>query len=226
MHFEENMGNQNDTITHSRIHGKENRSMKVEKYISIGASDAVGLGTSNPSKDGWVPAFASLISAEQIINFGRSGSTLSDAMRQQLPKVFDQKPNVITIWLAVNDFNRQVYDRSILNSYTENLNLMLQQLREKLEPNTRILVGNIPDLSKVEIYTSLGIPKLFLTMQIKRWNDAIKQTVRKNHCELVDLYSHWKELGEHPEYVSFDGFHPSKDGYQRLAQIFYEQYNK
>lgn len=220
------MGNQTAAMAHSRANGKENHPMKIEKYVSIGASDAVGLGTSNPSKDGWVPAFASLISAEQTINLGRSGSTLSDAMRQQLPKVFDEKPNIVTIWLAVNDFNQQVYDRSILTSYTDSLNSMLEQLREKLHPNTRILVGNVPDLSKVEIYTSLGIPKLLLTIQVKRWNDAIKQAVRKHHCELVDLYSHWKELGEHPEYVSFDGFHPSKDGYQRLAQIFYQQFNK
>jgi acyl-CoA thioesterase-1 len=200
--------------------------MKVQKYVSIGASDAVGLGTSNPSVDGWVPRFAALLSAEQTINLGRSGSTLSDAMKQQLPKVFDQKPDVITIWLAVNDFNRQVYDRSILTSYTANLDTMLSQLRAKLGDHTRILVGNIPDLSKVSIYTSLGIPKLLLSLQVKRWNDAIKSVVKKNQCELVDLYSHWKELGEHPEYVSFDGFHPSKDGYQRLAQIFHQQYLK
>jgi hypothetical protein len=101
---------------------------------------------------------------------------------------------------------------------------MLSQLRNKLDKNTRILVGNIPDLSKVSIYTSLGIPKLLLTIQIKRWNDQIKEIVKKHQCDLVDLYSHWKELGDHPEYISFDGFHPSKDGYQRLAQIFHQHF--
>jgi len=214
------MGNQVDSTT-SR---QENSSMKVDTYVSIGASDTVGIGTTNPSKDGWVPTFASLISAERTINLGRSGSTLNDAITQQLPKVFDKKPNVITIWLVVNDFNRQLYDRSILNSYTTDLDLMLSQLRNKLDKNTRILVGNIPDLSKVSIYTSLGIPKLLLTIQIKRWNDQIKEIVKKHQCDLVDLYSHWKELGDHPEYISFDGFHPSKDGYQRLAQIFHQHF--
>jgi lysophospholipase L1-like esterase len=214
------MGNQVDSTTSKQ----ENSPMKVDTYVSIGASDTVGIGTTNPSKDGWVPTFASLISAERTINLGRSGSTLNDAITQQLPKVFDKKPNVITIWLVVNDFNRQVYDRSILNSYTTDLNLMLSQLRNKLDKNTRILVGNIPDLSKVSIYTSLGIPKLLLTIQIKRWNDQIKEIVKKHQCDLVDLYSHWKELGDHPEYISFDGFHPSKDGYQRLAQIFHQHF--
>ncbi len=133
---------------------RKDRLMKVEKYVSIGASDSVGIGTSNPSKDGQVPTFASLVSAQQTINLGRSGSILNDAIKQQLSKVFDQKPNVITIWLAVNDFNLQVYERSILNSYTQNLDLMLSQLRNKLDKNTRILLGNVPDLSKVITWNS------------------------------------------------------------------------
>ncbi|CAF1652824.1 unnamed protein product [Adineta ricciae] len=217
------MGTQFSSTRSSQM---KHRSGKVENYVGIGASDTVGLGTSNPSVDGWVPRFASLISAQQTINLGRSGSTLDNALKQQLPKVFDKKPDVITIWLAVNDFNQQAYDHSILTSYTANLQLMLSELRTKLSENTRILVGNIPDLTKVSIYTSLGIPKLLLGIQVKRWNDAIKRIVKKNHCDLVDLHSHWKELNEHSEYISFDGFHPSVEGYQRLAQIFYQQYLK
>jgi lysophospholipase L1-like esterase len=73
---------------------------------------------------------------------------------------------------------------------------------------------------------SLGIPKLLLIFQVKRWNDSIKSILKKYQCDLVDLYSHWKELKQHSEYVSFDGFHSSKDGYQRLPQIFHQQYIK
>jgi lysophospholipase L1-like esterase len=200
--------------------------MTIFKYIALGASDAVGVGTSQPSKDGWVPKFASLINAQQTLNFGRSGSTLSDAIREQLPKVFDHQPNIITIWLVVNDFNQQVFNSSILTNYKSDLNKMLSQLRIKLDKNTRILVGNIPDLAQVNIYTSFGIPKQFLSMQIKQWNDAIHEIVEKNQCELVDLFVHWQELAVHPEYISFDGFHPSANGYTRLAEVFYEQYLK
>ena len=199
---------------------------KVTKYVGMGASDAVGLGTRYPSKDGWIPKFATLINAEMTINLGRSGSTLAQAMREQLPKALELQPEVITIWLAVNDFNQQVFDSLLLTSYTSDLNDMLSQLRTKLSTDTRILVGNIPDLSKVSIYASLGIPKFLLSLQIKRWNDAIKHAVRKHNCQLIDLYSHWKELANHPEYVAFDGFHPSSDGYDRLAQFFYEQYSR
>ena len=147
-------------------------------------------------------------------------------MREQLPKVFDQKPNIITIWLAVNDFNQQVFNSAILTSYKSDLNKMLSQLRTKLDKDTRILVGNIPDLAQVNIYTSFGIPKQLLSMQVKQWNDVINDTVQKNQCELVDLFAHWKELASHPDYISFDGFHPSANGYTRLAEVFYQQYLK
>jgi lysophospholipase L1-like esterase len=40
----------------------------------------------------------------------------------------------------------------------------------------------------------------------------------------VDLYAHWREVAEHPEYVAADGFHPSAEGYARLAEIFAETY--
>ena len=196
------------------------------KYVALGASDAVGVGTSQPSKDGWVPKFATLVNAEQTFNFGRSGSTLANAMREQLPKALEQKPNLMTIWLAVNDFNQQIFNPAILSSYRSDLNQMLSQLRMKLGSNSRILVGNIPDLAQVSIYSAFGIPKPLLSAQVKQWNDAISDIVVTNQCELVDLYAHWKELAQHPEYISLDGFHPSAHGYTRLADIFYQQYSK
>lgn len=203
-----------------------NSTSNIMKYVALGASDAVGVGTTHPSKEGWVPKLAALVNAQQTLNFGRSGSTLADAIREQLPKVYDHKPNLVTIWLAVNDFNQQIFNPSILTSYKSDLNKVLSQLRTKLDQDTRILVGNIPDLSLVTIYTSFGIPKQLLSAQVKQWNDAIDDVVKKNQCELVDLFAYWKELARHPEYISFDGFHPSADGYTRLAEIFYQQYSK
>ena len=212
------------TIISNISNRNRNNLREVDKYLCIGASDTHGIGTRKPSIEGWVPIFSSLISAKQTINLGRLGSTLHDAMQQQLPKVFHHRPDVITIWLAVNDFNEQINDRSIFNSYKSDLNSMLSQLRTKLSVHTRILVGNIPDLSQIGMYTSLGIPKLLLKFQVKRWNNAIEKAVKTYDCDLVDLYSGWRALGEHPEYISSDGFHPSKEGYRKIAQGFYLQY--
>ena len=214
------------SVQNSSATSPTDSSTNALKYVAIGASDAVGVGTSQPAKEGWVPKFASLINARQTLNLGRSGSCLSDAMREQLPKALQQKSDrlVVTIWLAVNDFNQQLLKPSILSSYRSNLDKMLSQLREKLHPNTRILVGNIPDLAQVSIYAAFGVPTTLLAAQVKQWNDMIAEIVQAHQCELVDLYAHWNELARHPEYISLDGFHPSAQGYTRLAEIFYQHY--
>jgi lysophospholipase L1-like esterase len=36
----------------------------------------------------------------------------------------------------------------------------------------------------------------------------------------VDLHSRWQDVAQHPEYLSADGFHPSSEGYQALADVF------
>ncbi len=48
------------------------------KYTALSASDAIGVGTSQTSKNGWVLKFASILNAQQTLNLSRSGSTLSD----------------------------------------------------------------------------------------------------------------------------------------------------
>ncbi|CAF1594512.1 unnamed protein product, partial [Didymodactylos carnosus] len=120
-------------------------------YIALGASDSVGVGTSNPSIEGWVPQFALLINAAKTINLGVSGSTVAQALRQQVPTALIQKADensVITIWLAVNDFNAQVTGQVTLDQYKTSLNRMLSSLKSN---TNQVLVGNIPDLSKTKM---------------------------------------------------------------------------
>ncbi|HET6318166.1 MAG TPA: SGNH/GDSL hydrolase family protein, partial [Chloroflexota bacterium] len=61
-----------------------------------------------------------------------------------------------------------------------------------------------------------------LAEQVDAWNRTIADSVSRNGATLVDLHAHWREAAEHPEYLSQDGFHPSSEGYARLAQVFGE----
>jgi lysophospholipase L1-like esterase len=181
-------------------------------YVAIGASDAVGIGTANPETDGWVPRFgAQLGSNVQVVNLGVSGSTLSQALQEQLGPALDAQPDVVTVWLAVNDLNAQVP----LDSYAADLDTLLGQLQTT---HARVLVGNVPDLAAVAAYR--GIDPAPLRDEEDRWNAVIAETSARHGATLVDLYSHWQEIAEHPEYLSADGFHPSTAGYQALAEVF------
>ncbi|HEX2173971.1 MAG TPA: SGNH/GDSL hydrolase family protein [Dehalococcoidia bacterium] len=185
-------------------------------YVALGASDSVGVGTADPAQEGWVPQLHSrLPPGTRLVNLGVSGFRLAEAVEQTLPIAVDADPDIVTIWLAVNDFNA----RTDLGQYERDLDRLLGALAAT-EPRV-ILIGNIPDLTLVPVYASFGVPKEALAAEVDRWNAAIDRQAVKHGARVVDLHAQWLELADHPEYVSADGFHPSASGYRRLADLFY-----
>lgn len=181
-------------------------------YVAIGASDAVGIGASNPETDGWVPRFAAQLGPNvRLVNLGVSGSTLSQALDEQLGPALDAQPDVVTVWLAVNDLNARVS----LEQYAANLDELLGQLDTT---HAHVLVGNVPDLAPLAAYA--GIDPTPLRTEVDAWNAVIGDTTARHGATLVDLHAHWQEITQHPEYVSADGFHPSSEGYAALADAF------
>ncbi len=186
-------------------------------YVALGASDTVGVGASNPSSEGWVPQlYQRLPPGTRLINLGVSGFKLHEALTQTLPIAQDAHPDLVTIWLAVNDFNARVD----LAQYERDLDALLTGVQST--GAQRILIANIPALEGVPVYADQGIPPQLLADKVSRWNDVIARQAAKHGAILVDVHSQWSELANHPEYVSIDGFHPSAAGYSRLADLFYQ----
>jgi lysophospholipase L1-like esterase len=181
-------------------------------YVAIGASDAVGIGAKDPATEGWVPRLGARLGPEaRVINLGVSGSTLAQALDEQLGPALDAQPDIVTVWLAVNDLNARVS----LDRYAADLDTLLGQLEAT---HARVLVGNVPDLGGLAAYR--GIDAKPLRAEVDRWNTVIADTTARHSDTLVDLYSSWQEVAQHPEYLSADGFHPSSEGYQALADVF------
>jgi lysophospholipase L1-like esterase len=181
-------------------------------YVALGASDAVGVGARDPATEGWVPRLGARLGPNaRVVNLGVSGSTLAQAIDEQLGPALDAQPDVVTVWLAVNDLNGQV----ALKRYAADLDSLLGQLETS---HARVLVGNVPDLGSVAAYR--GIDPGPLRAEVDRWNRVIADTSARHGASLVDLHSRWRDVAQHPEYLSADGFHPSSEGYQALADVF------
>ncbi|GLV57416.1 hypothetical protein KDH_42520 [Dictyobacter sp. S3.2.2.5] len=184
-------------------------------YVAIGASDTFGTGTDDPATQCWpVDLTHALGSQTRLINLGIPGIDAHDALNIELPVALDAHPGLVTVWLAVND----LVDKVPLASYQRDLDSIVRRLRST-NPNTPIMVANVPDLTLLPRFKNGDIRAL--QRQIAAYNAVIAKVVQQNHVVLVDLYQDWQALADHPEYISQDGFHPNELGYAQVADIFY-----
>ena len=181
--------------------------------VVMGASDAYGVGTSDPDRDNWPTSLSRQLRGRiHLVNLGVPGITLARAATQELPIALDARPDVVVMWLAVNDFAANVS----LTTYSSQLRSAIHSLRT--QTSARVYVANLPDLTALP-YLARGDQQA-LAARIADWNAAIATACAQEGATLVDLFSDWQELRAHPEYISDDGLHPSTLGAQRLAEIF------
>jgi phosphatidylinositol alpha 1,6-mannosyltransferase len=181
-------------------------------YVALGASDAVGWGTARPRRDGWVPVLArQLPQPTQVVNLGVPAITLGEALEETLPQALAARPDLVTVWLVVNDIISGVR----LDQYRADLDRLLARLRTSTE--AVIAIGNVPKpparLGRVEL------PDIARRTVTAAWNGAIAALARQHAAILVDLYARW-QVADHPEYLGPDGLHPTAEGHQTLARTF------
>ncbi|MCA1839157.1 MAG: SGNH/GDSL hydrolase family protein [Actinomycetota bacterium] len=188
-------------------------------YVAIGASDTVGIGAADPDKDAWVAQlFAHLPAGSRFVRLGVSGSTAEQALTEQVPKAEEAKGDLVTVWLAVNDFNSLMP----VERYAAALDSIL--IRTSVH-GERVFVGNIPDLTTLPSYKA--IPSNIVHGRVDEWNAEIRRVVAKDHAVLVDLVAPSRTLSaQGKSMISEDGFHPSTDGYRLLSDVFWAAISK
>lgn len=183
-------------------------------YAALGASDVVGEGADDPESEAWPVVIHSRLPQPAVLHrLGMSGSTAEEAIYEQLPRAEAAEPHLATIWLAVNDYRKQVP----LENYRKHLD---EVVRRMTGTGARVLVGNLPDLR--------GIPELAegrnpsrLAAQMSEWNNTIAEVVLSNGAYLVDLLVASEGFDEDMSMlISEDRFHPSTLGHIALAEIF------
>lgn len=201
----------NTATPHTRAHG----SATSLTYVALGASDTFGIGANDPYTENWPTDLNNLLgSQDHLINLGVPSMTIHAALTTELPVALASHPNLVTIWLAVNDLATQVP----VDDYSHDLDTLLSRL-QAAAPHARIAVGNVPDLLNVPFFHTYD--QTLLRQQILSYNTAIASVVQRHQVILVDLSAQGYDLQTFPEYVSHDGLHPSSSGYLRLAQLFY-----
>jgi acyl-CoA thioesterase I len=184
------------------------------RYVAVGASDTVGVGASDPRTGSWPARIAARLPAgTDYRNLGVSGSIASQAAREQVPAAIGARPQLVTIWLAVNDLNANLSPADYATA--------LRSVVAPLVSGTiaRIFIGDVPDLRSVPAYA--GTDQTALLARIAAYNAAIAALAATfpERVTVVDLFTGSGPLVSTIT-VSADGFHPSDAGYALIADRF------
>jgi lysophospholipase L1-like esterase len=184
------------------------------RYAAIGASDTVGVGTIDPAHLNWTARIADQLPPDTVYQrFARSGITLYEAMSVEVPAAVAFRPNLITVWLVVNDALRGVP----LPVYQKELAALLDQLTTKTDAT--IVLLNAPDISNVLQPDASAQTRLQMRSVAQIWNQGIATAAAPygNRVVIVDLFAPSEQAPDHADWLSPDGFHPSAAGYQEIA---------
>jgi lysophospholipase L1-like esterase len=184
------------------------------RYVAIGASDAVGVGASDPASGSWPARVAARLPVgSSYVNLGISGSVAAQAGREQLPAALTLRPQLVTVWLAVNDLNAGLSPAE----YAAALRSVIEPLAQRTD--AKIFVGTVPDLRSVPAYA--GQDQAALLARITAYNAAITAIAAASgdRVTTIDLFTGSAALTSTIT-VSADGFHPSDEGYKVIADRF------
>ena len=182
-------------------------------YVALGDSLTAGQG----ARHGYVERLYERLAREHpgavLHNLGSSGATTADVLRLQLPRVAKLRPALVTLAIGTNDLTEGTSADQLLS----NLETIVAALRAT---GATVVVTNLPAVGLAP-----AVPSHYRAQidgLVRSGNSALAALCRKNQAALFDLYALSKaEIPRHPEYFSWDGYHPSDDGYERWAQAMW-----
>jgi len=201
-------------------------------YAAVGASESVGVGAADPTRDAWPQLLfrSALPESAVFYNFGIPGATTAQALSDELPGALSVQPTLVTVWLNVND----IIDGVSAEQYQGELDQLVHSLRRG--GAAQVLVANSPYLDRLPVYldcragsSPAGVacppalattPPSALNAIVDAYNSSAAQVAQKEGAVLVDLHAQGEVPDQHPDWVSGDGFHPSTAGYAAIARVF------
>jgi lysophospholipase L1-like esterase len=204
-----------------------------EVYVAIGADQTVGTGLSRPLVEAWPRLLyrATLDRSAVFVNAATEGSTVAQALEEQLPLALELEPTLVTVWLNVNDLAAgvpaEIYERQLAE--------LVRALRG--DGQTEVLVANIPpvaptitlpdslsiepDIQRADEGAGLDVapspPEVSeyeVARRVAAYNDAIARVVASDGATLVDLHAAVTAT------AAADGVDLTPEGHARVAELF------
>lgn len=193
-------------------------------YVAVGASESVGVGADDPPSQAWPEVFrrASLPPKAIFVNLGIEGVNTAEALAQALPRALELEPDLVTIWLNVND----IFDQVSPERYEADLGQLVHELRRG--GRAKVLVANTPEVDQLPVVARFGpVVALVADQRVDAYNEVTARVVAREGAVLVDLHAASERAereGRFASLVASDGFHPSTAGHAEVARLFGDTY--
>jgi acyl-CoA thioesterase I len=194
-----------------------------QTYVAVGASESIGVGAERPLVEAWPRVLyrTALDRNTVFVSLGVEGSTVAEALDDQVPLALELRPTLVTVWLNVNDLAAGVP----VATYQQRLTALVRALRQ--DGRARVLVANTPPLDELPIYQPHAgarfPPADEVRARVVAYNEAIEQVADAQGAELIDLHAAGIQAaqdGTLASLVSDDGLHPNTEGHARIAGTF------
>lgn len=185
---------------------------RAATLVALGASDVVGVGAAHPDVEGWPPVLATMLPpGTRVLKVGVSGWQAQQMRDRGVPMVLKAHPDTVVLWVGVNDF--------LLRTPLPRFRAELAEILIRLQPtHARLVLLNLPDLDRLPAMHGAAVQ---VRRVLPEWQRTVKEEGRRHGAQVIDLRGFSAEIAVHPEYLSSDGFHPSAQGYRRLAEIIF-----
>jgi len=198
----------NERVLRARTIAESNGEPIDPLWVVLGDSTAQGLGASDP-RGGYVGQTLQQLCRQtgqhwQVVNLSVSGSLMRDVIADQLPRLGEHKPDLVTCGAGTND---------ILFSGPGTLFSDLRALLAAVPDKTVLL-----DLPKPSGFW--GIVGNMSVPYVTRINRVINEVAGKRSLPVARVSAHFTApwAGK----LAVDSFHPSQDGYRDWSSALIE----
>jgi acyl-CoA thioesterase-1 len=182
------------------------------RYVALG--DSYTIGTSVGEAERWPNQLVARIGdIELVANLGVNGYTSADLITDQLPRLDELRPELVTLLIGVNDVVQGVPDAS----YAANVARILDDLTDRLARD-RIVCVATPDYTRTPRGGEYGNPDL-QSDRIVRINAILREACEQRRITFVPgIFEISLAASDDPALVAEDGLHPSGEQYRRWVE--------
>lgn len=171
----------------------------------------------------------------KVLNKGIGGNNSNDLLRRLNADVLQEKPDLVIMMVGSNDMvnSKKLIDYPL---FKDNYQQLIDQIKST---GAKIVLMSPPPVDTGYIYKrhDRKAYKEPLNYKLDSLNKLVKEIARTNDIHFVDLYSLFKSKGSPNREISSlilnqnnfgkdDGIHPTKQGYQLIAETVYSYLKK